>query len=153
MRGSDILVNGLAKSIGDGKSINIWNELWAGSRDTRLIPPVSSSISNEDFDLCNVSLLLDPITKQWWFDKVQEYINPHHCQSVLATPVSFQDKDRFLWNGTVNGDFSVKSAYHFIREGNVNGSSSKQSSFSVIYIKKLTRLYSLPSCSSSLVSM
>lgn len=88
LRGRDILVKGLARSIGDEKSIHIWNELWAGSRDTRLIPPVSSSMSNKDFDSFNVSLLLEPITKQWGFDKVQEYINPHYWQSVLATPVS-----------------------------------------------------------------
>lgn len=82
LRGRDLLKNGLTNIIGSGSSTKIWSELWAGSKDRRLIPPVSSCMTNAEFENFRVCHLLGPITKQWDVGQVRRYI-------VLANGLMF----------------------------------------------------------------
>lgn len=87
--GKDLLIKGLAKTLGSSTSINIWSDLQAGDKSQFLTPPISSALINVDFDGFTVNLLIDETTKQWSLDKLRQFVVPQQWANVLATPLSF----------------------------------------------------------------
>lgn len=64
-----------------------------------------------------VAELIDPIAKVWKTELVQHIFDKWEVEAILRTPISsFDSKDRLIWKGTSNGCFSMRSAYHMVKE-------------------------------------
>jgi hypothetical protein len=104
-----LLKEGLMWRIGDGASVKIWGDKWIPNTSSHqlavpTIPPLAES---------KVQMLIDR-DSNWWNIPLLEQLFPlqiveHICQIPIA-PRSAED--RMIWSGSLNGQFSVRSAYH-----------------------------------------
>jgi ribonuclease HI len=94
--------------VGDGDSINIWNDPWIpSSRNRRILSPRGQSIYTK------VCELISPISGQWDEEILRSILNPVDVGRVLQIPLNNQGFHDFIaWNFTKNGRFTVRSAYH-----------------------------------------
>lgn len=137
-----MLIYPLAKIIGSGVSTNIWTDAWAGTKEYKLVPPVSSNMSNEDFEECRVSQHMDHFTKQRDVNKIYQLVPPYQRASVLGTPVSlFHDEDKWTWKFTADRHFTVKSDYQKIKE--ICGKTNNMTQFFQMEDVELPRKYEL----------
>jgi len=127
MAAKDLLSHGIIWRIGDGTSIKVWGDNW--------LPNIGSLSFHSDLSLpcdAKVSDFIDVSVKGWncaLIDKsFSAYVasiikNIHLCPTLPP--------DKIIWNGTLNGIFSVKSAYHLgldlLRRKNGECSSSSSS--------------------------
>lgn len=109
--------------VGDGTSINIWGDRWIPSPSTYAIQTPIWILDSE----AKVSSLTDPVTNWWNIPLINEALHAEEAIVVCNIPICLQrQKDRLVWVGTKNGDFTVRSAYHIAKnriEAN-HGSSS-----------------------------
>ena len=94
-------------SLGNGV-ISFWHDHWLheGSLQDLLHSEVSSP---------------EPVSWYWqqnnWdLSKLSMVLPPYICQIVAATPINYGHKDQPLWKPSADGSFSLKSAWHLIRE-------------------------------------
>lgn len=108
--GIDLCKKGTAYLIGNGTSVSLWHDKWAGSKPlyaqiegplllVENTQPVSHIISNNSWDLENLSMSL-PFC-------ITNFI------TSINLPISPQDDCR-LWDLSPNRIFSTKSAYSFL---------------------------------------
>jgi len=68
---------------------------------------------------CNslVASLIDPLTRNWNFDLLQEVFQHEEALVISNIPLCpLQPPDRLIWRGTTNGVFTVCSACHLGKE-------------------------------------
>jgi hypothetical protein len=119
-----LLQEGMRWRVGDGKSIRIWQDRWLPSPTTYAVQsPVTVLGGN-----ARVSSLIDEDSKWWNKELVYSIFTKEEADIICSMPVSpGQQGDRMVWAGSRQGDFSVKSAYHFAKsllESSVGSSSS-----------------------------
>jgi hypothetical protein len=114
-KSSWILKKGCVWKIGDGKSINIWEDRW--------INPKAGSImwskKPDNSPLQRVSDLIDEETKCWKEHVINQNFYPMEATQIFAIPLTnTNSEDIISWYGTKDGNYSVKSGYHAIMEWN-----------------------------------
>jgi hypothetical protein len=129
--------------IGDGKSINIWEDRW--------INPQAGSIKwskkPENSSLQRVSDLIDEETKCWKEQVTNQHFYPMEATQIYALPLTnTNSEDIISWYGTKDGNYSVKSGYHAIMEWDDYETTTATSSHNDVETrwKKLWRLAVLP---------
>lgn len=106
LHGAKLLRSGLGWRIGNGKSINFWNDNWTGLGNLLQFALETTIIDTKtcvhDFWLNN----------DWNFLLLSSCLPPHIVDHIAAIPICFGDiEDKEIWQLTSNGIFSVRSAY------------------------------------------
>jgi hypothetical protein len=110
LKGIEVLKAGMIWRVGDGSSINIWQDPWLPRECTRMpITPRGNSL------LTKVSELIDPVTGRWDDQLVLQTFVPQDAELILATPVHTELEDLVAWHFDPRGSFSVRSAYKAYR--------------------------------------
>ena len=103
-----VICSGLWWRIGDGSQVKIWGDKWL--TDPHL-PKLISPCPTELVD-CNVSRIIDSITKSWNIDEIKSFLLPFEAKAIQCIPLSFQGaRDTMIWFASQDGAFSIQSAY------------------------------------------
>ena len=103
-----LLTLGHRWKIGDGTKINFWNMSWI-----RSLPSLKpSTIPPPHYKDLTVSHLLNSGMNSWNQMIVQSIFNHSDASAILATPFySRTMEDTRIWKASINGSYSVKTAY------------------------------------------
>jgi hypothetical protein len=64
-----------------------------------------------------VSFIIDNGTKRWNLDLIEQMFSPAELRLIQSIPLSCMNRDdALIWRGTSRGIFSVRSAYHMLKE-------------------------------------
>jgi hypothetical protein len=99
--------------MGNGCKIQIWKDSWVMNPTTFKVisPPV---LLHSD---ATVSELIDVDTKWWNNPLLACLFSKEEIDKIHTIPISCTNQeDTFIWRGTKNGTFSVRSAYHLQKE-------------------------------------
>uniref|UniRef100_A0A8I6XSL7 Reverse transcriptase zinc-binding domain-containing protein n=1 Tax=Hordeum vulgare subsp. vulgare TaxID=112509 RepID=A0A8I6XSL7_HORVV len=99
---------GIIWRVGDGTSINLWNDPWIpSSPNKRLHTPRNNIV------LTRVSELIDEENRVWDEDLIRQLFWPIDAERILNIPLALGMMTYFVsWHPDRRGVFSVKSAYH-----------------------------------------
>lgn len=105
----EIIQEGSAWRVGDGRSIKIRTERWIGVRK----PDKPGPAMQEEDEGVTVDTLIDEQRRQWIEAKITENFNQEDRTAIMTIPLSRNRReDKRTWRLTDNGLFTVKSAYH-----------------------------------------
>jgi hypothetical protein len=109
----DLLKEGLIWGVGNGKLVWIWKDRWVPNPSTfKIISP--PTLLNLDAKVCD---LVDTNSKWWNFPLLEFLFSSDGVEKIKEIPFSSTNQeDMLIWKGTKNGVFSVKSAYHMLKE-------------------------------------
>ena len=99
--------------VSNGCKIWIWNDRWVLNPSTFKIisPPIL--LDSE----ATVSFLVDVQSKWWNISLLNSLFTEDEVQKIKEIPLSCTNQeDTFIWRGTKNGIFPIKSAYHMQKE-------------------------------------
>ncbi|KAL0283938.1 UNVERIFIED_CONTAM: hypothetical protein Sangu_2475900 [Sesamum angustifolium] len=116
----EIIAAGSRWSVGSGSSIKIWKDTWLPRPVTfkPITPPP------EDHDQNVVAAMIDPETKEWDRQIIENIFNPEDQELILKIPLGRESlPDTRCWHFTQNGLFTVRSAY-FLAVKSLNSQSS-----------------------------
>ncbi|KAG7543424.1 Reverse transcriptase zinc-binding domain [Arabidopsis thaliana x Arabidopsis arenosa] len=103
-----LLLSGLRKNIGSGFDTRVWSDPWIPSIPAR---PAKGRLANPDPNLF-VNDLIDPGTKRWKVDKLQDLVSPEDVPAILGLHPSLTfSRDLFIWSHTKSGNYTVKTGY------------------------------------------
>ncbi|GLT50394.1 hypothetical protein SLA2020_238810 [Shorea laevis] len=108
-----VLQLGLRWRIGSGERVNFWKDTWAGNA------PLLLDCSDENLPGSLSLTVADIITpeREWDLDSLHGLVPNESIDTIRAIPLSrtAQLPDSIFWTGSMDGSFSVKSAYHLIQ--------------------------------------
>jgi hypothetical protein len=96
--------------VGNGCKIKVWGDRWLSTPQTYQVQRVIDS-------QCLVSSLINPISKSWNVDLIQEVFCGDEAQVIANIPLSpLLHEDKLIWRGTASTIFTVCNAYHLGKE-------------------------------------
>lgn len=105
--GCDLIRANTGWTVGDGKSIEVWNEPWLDN-STQLRP---TGPAPEHLTQLKVSELIDPNSQDWNRAKIQSII-PQYEELILKIKLSKMGVvDKLIWLKTNSGEYTTKSGY------------------------------------------
>ena len=111
LHGVQALQKGLIWRVGNGENINIWLDPWIpNGANQRPATPKGRTI------LTKVADLIDPNTGLWDRDLVEAVFWDIDANLILAIPIQMDQEDHVAWHPDTKGLFTVKSAYHTIKD-------------------------------------
>ncbi|CAL9242418.1 unnamed protein product [Arabidopsis halleri] len=103
----DLLLKGLGWIVGNGKSINVWQDPWLSPSK----PSLPIGPPTEQNQHLKVADLLSPISNAWDLPAIRQHL-PHLEDSIcLLRPISLKTEDSLVWLPAKSGIFSTKTAY------------------------------------------
>ncbi|KAG7589022.1 Zinc knuckle CX2CX4HX4C [Arabidopsis suecica] len=109
LHGKELLVKGIEKRIGNGKSWNVWIDPWIEDEDEGMRAPMRR---NYFFDVSlRVCDLIDSRTRDWDQSTLEDLFFPEDILRVKKIKPVVSQSDFWVWKHNKSGDFSVKSAY------------------------------------------
>jgi len=102
-----LLREGCRKRVGTGATISLWEDAWLPNFPYRLMTPDSGME-----ELSYVSDLIDPVTRTWRRDLIEEVFLPEDCNQIISIPLSQGQEDGWVWIFDAKGNYSVKSGHH-----------------------------------------
>lgn len=108
MAAREVVNEGTAWRIGNGRGVSITADRWVGVKDAKKV----SSIMPPELTNATVENLINVEHKRWREELIYEYFQPNEAKK-LAMPLSSQlPEDIRVWRFTKHGFFTVRSAYH-----------------------------------------
>ena len=105
----EIVHEGSRWRVGDGISINIWEDRWLPTPSTFKVITPQVDIG----DTPQVPSLIDPITRRWRLERLHQFFLPMDITAIMSIPLGhIPTEDKRVWVGNNNGILTVKSAYH-----------------------------------------
>ena len=105
----EVIKNGTQWRVGNGKLIHIQDDRWLPTPSTYMV--ISPPNSSPEFPM--ISTLIDPITEWWNVNLVRATFLPFEADTIPRIPLSHSmSKDKVIWLGNSQGEFTLKSAYH-----------------------------------------
>jgi hypothetical protein len=93
--------------------VNIWGSKWVAVPSSYSIQSPQSLLSHD----AKVEELINCNTFGWNQNLLKELFWPEEVKAILYIPLSNTNQPNWLiWRGTMNGEFSVRSAYHLWKE-------------------------------------
>ncbi|KAK2383475.1 hypothetical protein QL285_070923 [Trifolium repens] len=112
-RASWILKKGGLWTVGNGASINIWEDNWLPEQEGYKV----WSQKKEGVTQNMVQDLIIPLSKSWNRGIITKLFYPVEAQQVLNIPITdINYQDELCWPKTTDGTYTVKSGYHAIKE-------------------------------------
>lgn len=126
MAARKVVASGMLWKVGNGKSVNIWEDSWVPNEiGGRVISakPISCTLNT-------VAELIDHQRKCWSYTLVRQLFQPLEVMWILQMPVYKEEcKDKRIWRAEKSGMFTVRSAYKLVwsirREGMAKAESSR----------------------------
>ena len=95
------------------QKINIWQHLWLPRKHVPQLP----TCPIDDFEHSLVSCLIDPNTRQWQTNIVDDLFVEADVEIIKKIPLSQLATDDVLyWPFSSNGDYRCKSGYRFLKD-------------------------------------
>ncbi|KAF7822782.1 ribonuclease H [Senna tora] len=106
--GRTVLANGMRRSIGDGKSTNVWEDPW-------VIYDRPTTLTRSNQNATGVWKVCDLISEggdAWDEDKLKRCFDEETCQRIMCLPPNrAQGGDKWVWEVERSGVYTVKSGY------------------------------------------
>lgn len=107
--GRDLLIKGLRRSVGDGRSIRVWSEQWLEDEEGTCRPPLRKQ---RYFDVnLMVSDVIDFHKRRWNKHKLEDLFVPSDVQLLLRNQPTVSARDSWVWKYNRSGVYSVKTGY------------------------------------------
>ena len=91
----------------NGENVKIWEDRWIPTLDSFMVVSPKVPLESE-----MVACLIDKESRSWDIDKVRRVFLPYEADAILGMTISSRPvEDSVIWAWTINGKFSVKSAY------------------------------------------
>jgi ribonuclease HI len=122
----ELLEDGLVWRIGDGSNVKIWKDRWLPTPITYAVQSPPKVIPEDSL----VATLIDQEAHTWNLGLINSIFNPEEAKVIASMPLCPSlPPDKLVWQGTTDGIFSVRSAYHMGMENTlrVRGSASGES--------------------------
>lgn len=109
-----VIVKGACYKIGDGTSINVWNDLWVPWIQGFIPTPKEEVLTQSPI---MVSHLFNPDLHSSKPNLIRELFDPTSAQAILSIPIPFRpSQDKLIWVPNSKGCFIVKLSYQTIRD-------------------------------------
>jgi hypothetical protein len=121
-----ILEKGQRWSVGNGSQIHIWEVCWIPTPTTfKITSPKPASL---DGTTNFVSDLIDPLSKSWRPELIDNLFFPHEAQVIQSIPISSRlPHDKLIWSATPSGIYLVKSGYQLLCNERISSSTRSSS--------------------------
>ncbi|MCH81038.1 putative ribonuclease H protein [Trifolium medium] len=108
-----ILQKGGLWTIGNGESINIWQDNWLPDQEGFKV----WSVKAEGTSQTHIKDLILPLSKAWNRGLVSKLFYPFEVQQILNIPITNTSyPDEYCWPKTKDGVYTVKSGYQAVQE-------------------------------------
>jgi hypothetical protein len=115
-KASHILKKGCFWWIGNGKQISIWEDRWLHPYGEN---PTWTPKPSENSSLTKVSDLMDPQSNQWNQQLLNQTFFPMEAKLITQIPlINPMEDDMISWQGTKDGNYTVRSGYHALMDWN-----------------------------------
>ena len=109
MEGRDIIKDYGIWQVGNGKTIDIWNDRWIPGEERVVLKP--ECVGGPNF-LGKVEEWIDKDKEEWDWEAVGGWISEENKQLIKSIPINVQGgEDRFVWTKERRGIYSVKAGY------------------------------------------
>ena len=123
LKAREVILKGAVWRVGNGQSINIWNQRWLFEDHHRKIITPGPNIMLH----CTVNQLITTPQMTWDHSLIDSLFLPYDAEAIKQIPLSNHDHaDKLFWPGNTHGDYSVRSGYRFLvdeEDVNLPGSS------------------------------
>ena len=108
MAAQGIVKKGLCWRMGNGRKIRVWHDNWIpNSYSHKITSP--RGLFPMDYKVCE---FIDDEKKCWDLELLNPTLLPFEAEEIVAIPLSIRlPEDKQIWAESLNGFFSIKSAY------------------------------------------
>ena len=155
-KASHVITKGLLWRIGDGAQTCIQRDSWLPDPRHRKILSQNQNLPSDT----RVEHLISPTTREWNHDLIDSLFMPYDAEAIKRVPLCINEiPDSIIQPFSINGNYTVRSAYHLIRQaeestqpGTSNNSSQKSLQNNIWSFQVLTKVKNFfwRACSESL---
>ncbi|OMP10786.1 hypothetical protein COLO4_04272 [Corchorus olitorius] len=117
LEGRDVIKDHLKWLVMNGESIRIWEDSWVP--DMRLIQPQGSADQIAQLPQ-RVSEILDRENGVWNLESIRNFIPTDVYQAIQRIPIGqTTENDEIIWPVNKDGNYTVKSGYHVMKDNEV----------------------------------
>jgi hypothetical protein len=112
LNASWILKKGCYWAIGNGNNIDIWEDNWIQQK-------CNAKCWSQKPHLTNHTLVRDLMTEDgqgWDPSTINQVFIPMEAQKILNLPINYDQEDSIIWDGTTDGNYTVKAGYQAIKD-------------------------------------
>lgn len=115
--GRDLLMKGLKRSVGNGRSLKVWTKPWLEDADGVCRRPLRRQ---RCFDLnLMVSDLIDNRRRKWNTRRLADIIVPDDVRIIERNQPAVSEQDSWVWRYQQSGVYSVKTGYELAMSQNM----------------------------------